>query len=100
MSCTGDAAETCGGRDAISVYKRDGPGGPSPTTPPHPAPTPSPVSPGLKDDAVSGAKNMGCFEDDGRSRVLDGARTKSRDMMDAKVHLLAVPKKASSVRAV
>lgn len=81
MSCSGKATETCGGRDAISVYKRDAPGAPSPT----PNPTLMPVQ--SSEPPMSGGnceKPQGCYKDDGYDRVLDEKFIKS-NIMDAAV---------------
>lgn len=70
MTCADDAAKKCGGRDAISVYKREGSRGPAPT----------PTSPSPEPSMGSCGKSAGCFMDYGCDRVLDAKTTRGKDI--------------------
>lgn len=77
MACAGDSSETCGGRDAISVYNRGGSPTPTPPTPTPPTPTPPTFTPSGDYDYI------GCYADD-LDRVLTGTSVKgSTDMTTA-----------------
>lgn len=63
MPCKGNREETCGGRDAITVYERDGPGGSGGTV-----------------------GHLGCYRDDGKNRIMNLGSTKS-DSITPKVDI-------------
>lgn len=63
MSCAGDSSQTCGGRDAISVYEY---------TTTAPTPTPPPAS--------SSYDHLGCYTDVASPRVFTGKSTASNAM--------------------
>eukprot|EP00904_Undaria_pinnatifida_P009002 jgi/Undpi1/5231/HiC_scaffold_2.g00512.m2 len=76
--CTGDSTAACGGRDAISVYKRGDVDPPAPTpapiTPTPPSPTPPPTDPPT---TTSGStySSVGCFRDSKRKRIMSNKQT-------------------------
>ncbi|CAN0589803.1 unnamed protein product, partial [Laminaria digitata] len=56
-----NTGETCGGRDAMTVYENNGDGG---------EPTPAPVP-------VGGPEFLGCFGDVNENRIMTGPNTAS-----------------------
>ncbi|CAM9710539.1 unnamed protein product, partial [Ectocarpus sp. 13 AM-2016] len=81
MDCAGNAGETCGGFDALTLYEivSEAPPTPAPLTPPGPTPAPaSPVVPSGDYDFV------GCVADSQSSRVMPVGPL-AEDVMSAEV---------------
>lgn len=72
--CSGDGKVVCGSCFAMTVFKRNEPGGMPSLTP-----TATPVDGGMM------WKNVDCFEDDGNNRVLGERRKDSASGMTAQV---------------
>ncbi|CAM9667862.1 unnamed protein product, partial [Sphacelaria rigidula] len=68
--CSGNSAVACGGDGSLSVFMFD-----APVTP----------APALGIDEADGATFLGCFEDNGRHRVLDARMKSNENHMDAEV---------------